>query len=65
MRSFGLVPFVKLQNDIKINIKSVCVSGLELVGDSYRTVAGAVIQMFWPVGVFILTGVAYGLRDWS
>ena len=42
-----------------------CCPGLEMVGDSKRTLAGSVYQMFWPVGVFILTGVAYLLRDWS
>ena len=42
-----------------------CCPGLEMVGDSKRTLAGSVYQMFWPVGVFVLTGVAYLLRDWS
>ncbi|XP_070201753.1 organic cation transporter protein-like [Littorina saxatilis] len=41
------------------------VLGLEMVGESYRTLAGSVIQMFWPVGLFIQTGVAYGLREWN
>ena len=42
-----------------------CCPGLEMVGDSKRTLAGSVYQMFWPAGVLILTGVAYLLRDWS
>ena len=41
-----------------------CSPGLEMVGDSKRTLAGSFYQMFWPVGVFILTGVAYLVRDW-
>ncbi|KAK7105608.1 organic cation transporter protein-like [Littorina saxatilis] len=38
--------------------------GLEMVGRSVRTVAGSALQMFWPVGLFLMTGVAYGVRDW-
>nr|KAG5700422.1 hypothetical protein BaRGS_010335 [Batillaria attramentaria] len=34
---------------LKLTIANV--SGLELVGSSYRTLAGSVIQMFWPVAL--------------
>ncbi|XP_076457670.1 organic cation transporter protein-like [Babylonia areolata] len=43
---------------------SAYVIGLEMVGDSVRTMAGSVMQMFWPIGLFVLDGVAYGVRDW-
>ncbi|KAL8592829.1 hypothetical protein ACOMHN_045983 [Nucella lapillus] len=43
---------------------SAYVIGLEMVGDSVRTLAGSLIQMFWPLGLLVLDGVAYGVRDW-
>ncbi|BFZ10272.1 hypothetical protein BsWGS_13311 [Bradybaena similaris] len=36
----------------------------ELVGPSYRTVAGFVIQGFYSVGFMSLAGMAYFVRDW-
>ena len=50
--------------EIVHTFQNSCSPGLEMVGDSKRTLAGSVYQMFWPVGVFILTGLAYLLRDW-
>ncbi|KAK3734882.1 hypothetical protein RRG08_038908 [Elysia crispata] len=44
---------------------SAFVIGMELVGPSKRRIAGIVIEMFWCIGLFIETGIAYGLRDWS
>ncbi|GFN90126.1 organic cation transporter protein [Plakobranchus ocellatus] len=40
------------------------VLGMELVGRTWRTFAGVAIQLFWGAGMFVLTAVAYGLRDW-
>ncbi|KAK3734884.1 hypothetical protein RRG08_038910 [Elysia crispata] len=40
------------------------VIAIELVGPSKRKFVGIVIQMFWCIGLFIETGIAYGLRDW-
>ncbi|RUS86172.1 hypothetical protein EGW08_006066 [Elysia chlorotica] len=44
---------------------SAFVIGMELVGPSKRRIAGIVIEMFWCIGLFIETGIAYGIRDWS
>ncbi|CAG5134163.1 unnamed protein product [Candidula unifasciata] len=41
------------------------VIGLEIVGPSKRTIAGIVIEIYWVVGMFIMTGLAYGLRHWN
>ncbi|GFR97709.1 organic cation transporter protein [Elysia marginata] len=38
---------------------------MEIVGPSKRRIAGIVIEMFWCIGLFIETGIAYSLRDWS
>ncbi|XP_025088668.1 organic cation transporter protein-like [Pomacea canaliculata] len=43
---------------------SAYVLGLELVGDRVRTLCGSLFMMFWCFGLFIETGVAYGLRTW-
>ncbi|GFR97716.1 organic cation transporter protein [Elysia marginata] len=43
---------------------SAFVIGMELVGPSQRRVANIVIEMFWCVGLFMVTGIAYLLRDW-
>ncbi|GFN79332.1 organic cation transporter protein [Plakobranchus ocellatus] len=44
---------------------SAFVIGMELVGTSKRRIAGMVIELFWCIGLFIETGVAYGLRHWT
>ncbi|KAH9525165.1 hypothetical protein Btru_000519 [Bulinus truncatus] len=44
---------------------SAYVIGLELVGPSHRKLTGVVIEVFWCAGIFILAGLAYGLRDWN
>ncbi|GFO13863.1 solute carrier family 22 member 13 [Plakobranchus ocellatus] len=38
---------------------------MELVGPSKRRFAGIIIHMFWCVGLFLETGLAYGIREWS
>ncbi|XP_041350867.1 organic cation transporter protein-like [Gigantopelta aegis] len=40
------------------------VIGMELVGPSKRTVAGLGIVFFWSLGLFVLGGVAFALRNW-
>ncbi|XP_048771044.2 organic cation transporter protein-like isoform X2 [Ostrea edulis] len=40
------------------------VIGVELVGPSKRLFAGVVNEIFFAVGLVLLAGVAYGLRDW-
>ena len=47
-----------------MNLETIYISGMELVGTTKRTFAGIVIEMFWCGGLFILGGVAYFLRDW-
>ncbi|CAL1546123.1 unnamed protein product [Lymnaea stagnalis] len=41
------------------------VIGVELVGPGKRVFAGNVCNFFFCFGQFIMTGVAYGIRDWS
>ncbi|CAH1778274.1 unnamed protein product [Owenia fusiformis] len=40
------------------------VMGSELVGPSYRKIAGFGIQYFYSIGYMILAGLAYLIRDW-
>ncbi|KAK6169542.1 hypothetical protein SNE40_020578 [Patella caerulea] len=44
---------------------SAFVLGVELVGQSKRTFAAIIIQQFWCIGLFILTILAFFIRDWS
>ncbi|XP_035825611.1 solute carrier family 22 member 1-like [Aplysia californica] len=39
-------------------------SCMELVGPSKRKYAGVVIQIFWCIGIFLQTGLAFGTREW-
>ncbi|KAK3778755.1 hypothetical protein RRG08_013026 [Elysia crispata] len=41
------------------------VMGMELVGAKKRRYAGVVVHLFWCLGLFIETGLAYGIRDWK
>ncbi|KAK6169545.1 hypothetical protein SNE40_020580 [Patella caerulea] len=43
---------------------SAFVLGLELVGPSKRKFTGIVIELFWCIGLFILSVMAYFIRDW-
>ena len=38
---------------------------MELIGPSYRLVAGVVIQIYWAGGFFILIGLGYAIQNWS
>ena len=38
---------------------------MELVGPSKRMWAGIVVEYFFAIGLLILAGVAYLLRDWK
>jgi OCT family organic cation transporter-like MFS transporter 4/5 len=38
--------------------------GVELVGPGKRLFAGVVNEIFFAVGLVLLAGVAFGLRDW-
>ncbi|XP_041369553.1 organic cation transporter protein-like [Gigantopelta aegis] len=40
------------------------VIAMELVGPSKRTFVGLVIEVFWCIGLIILSGLAYFIRDW-
>ncbi|XP_048236592.1 organic cation transporter protein-like [Haliotis rufescens] len=40
------------------------VLAMEFVGPSKRTFAGVVIEYFWAAGLFLLTGMAYLIRQW-
>lgn len=45
-------------------MKSFILVGMELVGPSKRMWAGIVVEYFFAIGLLVLAGVAYGLRDW-
>ena len=38
---------------------------MELVGPKKRMFVGIVVEMFWSVGVMLLGGIAYAVRDWD
>jgi len=40
-------------------------AGIELIGPQYRLFAGIVIEYFFALGYVLLTGVAYGYKDWK
>ncbi|XP_046582091.1 organic cation transporter protein-like [Haliotis rubra] len=40
------------------------VLAMEFVGPCKRTFAGVVIEYFWTAGLFLLTGLAYLIRQW-
>lgn len=41
-----------------------CISGMEMVGPSKREWAGTFWQTWFAIGLLILAGVAYLIRDW-
>uniref|UniRef100_A0A2C9K4E3 Major facilitator superfamily (MFS) profile domain-containing protein n=1 Tax=Biomphalaria glabrata TaxID=6526 RepID=A0A2C9K4E3_BIOGL len=41
------------------------VIGIELVGPKKRKYTAIINEFFWVLGLFLLTAIAYGLRDWS
>lgn len=43
----------------------IFVLGMELVGPKKRMFVGIVVEMFWSVGVMMLGGIAYFVRDWD
>ncbi|KAK7476393.1 hypothetical protein BaRGS_00032393, partial [Batillaria attramentaria] len=43
----------------------IFVLGMELVGPKKRMFVGIVVEMFWSVGVMLLGGIAYLVRDWD
>lgn len=54
-----------MKNQIKKNTKNtMSFSGTELVGPSYRVLAGFLIQGFYSIGYMALSGVAYLIYDW-
>ncbi len=40
-------------------------SGIELVGPSKRIAVGIYIQAFFTLGLILLGGIAYFIRDWQ
>ncbi|XP_055954333.1 organic cation transporter protein-like [Patella vulgata] len=44
---------------------SAFVLAMEFVGPSKRKFVGIVIEMFWCIGLFVLSIMAYFIRDWS
>ena len=37
---------------------------MELVGPSYRMIAGIALELFWACGAIVLALLAYLIRDW-
>lgn len=48
----------------KYSNETTCFPGTELVGPSYRVLAGFLIQGFYSIGYMALSGVAYLIYDW-
>ena len=47
-------------------MKVTCIlTGMEMVGPSKRMWAGMIIEYFFAMGLVILTGIGYLLRDWN
>ena len=42
----------------------IFVSALELVGPTYRTFTTVMTCIFYTIGILLLSGVAYLIRDW-
>ncbi|CAH1799763.1 unnamed protein product [Owenia fusiformis] len=40
------------------------VVNMEIVGPSWRNTAGFLMQHTWALGYLVLSGIAYGVRDW-
>ena len=40
-------------------------TGMEMVGPSKRMWAGVIIEYFFAIGLLILTGIGYLVRDWN
>lgn len=65
--SFILYVFLRFLTGIAISglFLSIFVLGMELVGPSKRMFVGIVVEVFWAIGVMILGGIAYFVRDWA
>lgn len=55
-----------MKNQILKKLRTSIMSfpGTELVGPSYRVLAGFLIQGFYSIGYMALSGVAYLIYDW-
>lgn len=59
--------FNKLKNGVSgvlSSFKAIFLPGMEMVGPSKRMWAGIVVEYFFALGMIILAGVGYMLRDW-
>ncbi|XP_067674877.1 organic cation transporter protein-like [Haliotis asinina] len=61
--AFVILRFFNGASNIGLFIPSFVIV-MELVGPAKRTLGGMVIQTFWAVGLFIVGGLAYFIRDW-
>ena len=43
----------------------IILSGMEIVGPSKRVWAGVVIEYFFAIGLVVLAGIAYAIREWK
>ncbi|CAL1541892.1 unnamed protein product [Lymnaea stagnalis] len=61
---FAFLRFVTGLGDVGL-FMCCFVLAMELVGRKWRAQAGVAIQYFWCAGMFVLVGMAYGIRDWK
>ncbi|XP_063403879.1 organic cation transporter protein-like isoform X2 [Mytilus trossulus] len=62
---YVFIPFYILQGAAQTGLFLVTFTlGTELVGPSYRLVAGFLVQSFYSIGYMTLSVLAYGIRDW-
>ena len=53
-----------INQSINQSIAILLVSVMELVGPSYRMIAGIALELFWACGAIVLALLAYLIRDW-
>ncbi|XP_067675691.1 organic cation transporter protein-like isoform X2 [Haliotis asinina] len=61
--AFVILRFLNGASNIGLFVSSFVIV-MELVGPSKRTLAGMVIELFWCIGLFLVGGLAYFIRDW-
>lgn len=62
---YVFIPFYILQGAAQTGLFLVVFTlGTELVGPSYRLLAGFLVQSFYSIGYMALAGLAYVIRDW-
>ncbi|XP_078309889.1 organic cation transporter protein-like [Crassostrea virginica] len=66
MTDFWVFSILRFVSGVSVGglLSTAYVMDLEIVGPGKKMIAGTVFQLFWGVGMLILVGAAYLLRDW-